>query len=127
MADGEGRLINMHIPFSTSDFYNWKVHTKESRADPEEFTNLTKKIFSTYNPTWADIQNLLTTFLMADEKSCVLLKAREPADNEYDPGSDICRPSEQAVPGTNAGCNPNDPDDQEKLGYFQVCFCKPWK
>ena len=100
----------MHIPFSTSDFDNWKAHAKGLSAKPEEFINLTKGIFATYNPIWADIQSLLTTlFLMAEQKSSVLLKAREQADNEDDPGSDIPRPGGQAVPGTAPGWNPNDP------------------
>ena len=51
---------------------------------------------------------------MAEEKSAVLLKAREQADNEYDPGSAIRRLSEQTMPGTDAGWNPNDPDDHEE-------------
>lgn len=40
VPDGEGRLINVNIPFSTSDLYNWKAHIKGLRADPEEFINL---------------------------------------------------------------------------------------
>ena len=64
---------------------------------------------------------------MPEDKSSVLLKAREQADNEYDTGSDIRRPSEQAVPGSDPGCNPNDPDEQEKLVYFGGLLFKAMK
>ena len=68
-------------------------------------------------------QSLLITLLAAEEKSVVLLKAKEEAANEYVPGSEICRPSEQAVPGTDSR-NPNDLDDQEKLGEFRGLLLK---
>ncbi|KAF5911571.1 hypothetical protein HPG69_008168 [Diceros bicornis minor] len=63
----------------------------------------------------------------AEEKSSVRSKAREQANNEYDPGTDMHKPSEQAVPGTDLGWNPNDPDDQEKLGHFGGLLLKAMK
>lgn len=64
-------------------------------------------IFSTHNPTCSDIQALLTTLLMAEEKSAAFTKAREEANKEYDPKSGSRRPSEEAVPGTNPEWDPN--------------------
>ena len=51
---------------------------------------------------------------MVEEKSAVLLNAREEAYYEYDSGSAIGRLSEQPVPATDAVWNPNDPDDHEE-------------
>ena len=108
---GEGTLIDVHIPFSTSDLCAWKTHTKGLSADPEEFISPTKGIFCTRDPTWADIASLLTTLLMPEEKSSVPFEAREQAGKEDDPGSGIHRPGGQAVPETEPGWNPNEPED----------------
>ena len=50
MSGGEGTLNNVPVPFSTSDLYNSKAHTKGLSVEPEEFINPTKGIFSTHDP-----------------------------------------------------------------------------
>uniref|UniRef100_A0A9L0T2N4 Core shell protein Gag P30 domain-containing protein n=1 Tax=Equus caballus TaxID=9796 RepID=A0A9L0T2N4_HORSE len=127
VPDGEGTLIDAHVPFSTSDLCYWKAHTKGLSADPEEFISPTKGIFCTRDPTWADIPSLLTALLMPEEKSSVPFKAREQAGKEDDPGSDIRRPGGQAVPETEPGWNANDLEEQGKGGYFWGLLSKTMK
>ena len=50
----------------------------------------------------ADIRGVLFTLLMDEEKSALLLNAREEAYYEYDPISAIGRLSEQPLPETDA-------------------------
>ena len=35
-TDEEGGLIQGHIPFTTSDLYNWKSHGKGLRKNPRD-------------------------------------------------------------------------------------------
>ena len=49
-TDGEGRLIQGHIPFTTSDLYKWKSHGKGMRKNPEGFLNLTRGLFRSMTP-----------------------------------------------------------------------------
>ena len=44
MPNVEGGLIQVYIPFSTSDPYNWKSHSKELGEDPEGFLNWISRI-----------------------------------------------------------------------------------
>lgn len=46
------------------------------------FLNLAREIFQTHDPTWADIQSLLSVLLTGEEKATVFSKAQEEADKE---------------------------------------------
>uniref|UniRef100_A0A9L0RAU4 Core shell protein Gag P30 domain-containing protein n=1 Tax=Equus caballus TaxID=9796 RepID=A0A9L0RAU4_HORSE len=127
LPDGEGTLVDVHVPFSTSDLCDWKAHTRGLSADPEEFIGPTKGIFCTRDPTWAGIASLLTTLVMPEAKSSVPFEAREQAGKADDPGSDIRRPGGQAVPESEAGWNPNDPGDGGKGGCFRGLLLKAMK
>ena len=43
------------------------------------FLNLAREIFQTHDPTWADIQSLLSALLTGEEKATVFSKAQEEA------------------------------------------------
>ena len=77
--DGEGGLIQVCIPFTTFDWYNCRSHSKGLREDPESFLNLTRGIFQAHDPTWADIQSLLSVLLTREGKAMVFSKAQEEA------------------------------------------------
>ena len=67
---------------------------------------------------------MLTTLLMAEEKSAILTKAREEADKEYEPRSGSRRPSEEAEPVADPEWDPNSLEGKEKSGHFQSLLLK---
>lgn len=83
--DGEGGLTQINIPFSTSDWYNWKSHSKGLREDPDGFLSLIRRIFWTHDPSWADIQSLLNVPLTRKEKVLIFSKVREEAKRPLKP------------------------------------------
>ena len=54
------------------------------KEDSVGFLNLVREIFQTHDPTWADIQSLLSVLLTGEEKGTVFSKAQEEADKEHD-------------------------------------------
>ena len=55
VPDGEAGLIQVYIPLTTSDLYNWTSPSEGLREEPEMFLNLSGRIFQIHDPTWADI------------------------------------------------------------------------
>ncbi|XP_059577661.1 uncharacterized protein LOC132248541 isoform X2 [Alligator mississippiensis] len=87
--DGEPtyRRTFVHIPFNTSDLYNWKNNNPSLRENPEKVQNQFKTIFKTHNPTWADVQSLLDILLTPEERRMVVNKAREYVEKEIIAGN----------------------------------------
>lgn len=52
---GEAGLIQVYIPLTTSDLYNWASPSEGLREEPETFLNLSGRIFQIHDPTWDDI------------------------------------------------------------------------
>ncbi|XP_061441646.1 uncharacterized protein LOC133364805 [Rhineura floridana] len=75
MLDGQGQVAYVHVPFTTSDLYNWKNQTPGLREDQDKHCQLWETIFASHQPTWADIQTLMNTLLSSEEKSLVLSQA----------------------------------------------------
>ncbi|XP_059588356.1 uncharacterized protein LOC132252114 [Alligator mississippiensis] len=86
--DGEPtyRQTFVHIPFTTSDLYNWRNNTPSLRENPEKVRNLFEMIFKTHNPTWADVQSLLDVLLTPEERRMVVNKSHEYVEKESTAG-----------------------------------------
>uniref|UniRef100_A0A8C5S6V4 Core shell protein Gag P30 domain-containing protein n=1 Tax=Laticauda laticaudata TaxID=8630 RepID=A0A8C5S6V4_LATLA len=57
-----------HVPFTTSDLLNWKLHYGPFSEKPTEVADLVKTIVDTHNPTWMDLQQLMGTLFTPEER-----------------------------------------------------------
>ena len=69
----------------TSDSLNWKQSVGSYSDNVEGMHHLLETIMLTHNPNWGDIQAILNTFFMTEERQMVLEKAKEDRDKELVP------------------------------------------
>lgn len=99
------RMVFTHQPFLTSDLMNWSDKMPSLRDDPDKCHRQVATIFSTHNPTWADVHMLLGALFNEAEKREILAKAGEALTREgYQPN----RPA--AMTPLTAQTILNDPD-----------------
>ncbi|CAI5786741.1 QUALITY PROTEIN: NYNRIN-like [Podarcis lilfordi] len=99
------RMVFTHQPFLTSDLMNWSDKMPSLRDDPDKCHRQVATIFSTHNPTWADVHMLLGALFNEAEKREILAKAGEALAQEgYQPN----RPASMAP--LTAQTLLNDPD-----------------
>uniref|UniRef100_A0A670HMF9 Core shell protein Gag P30 domain-containing protein n=1 Tax=Podarcis muralis TaxID=64176 RepID=A0A670HMF9_PODMU len=80
------RMVFTHQPFLTSDLMNWSDKMPSLRDDPDKCHRQVATIFSTHNPTWADVHMLLGALLNEAEKREILAKVGEAlAREDYQP------------------------------------------
>uniref|UniRef100_A0A670KBY4 CCHC-type domain-containing protein n=1 Tax=Podarcis muralis TaxID=64176 RepID=A0A670KBY4_PODMU len=80
------RMVFTHQPFLTSDLMNWSDKMPSLRDDPDKCHRQVATIFSTHNPTWADVHMLLGALFNEAEKREILAKAGEALTREgYQP------------------------------------------
>lgn len=80
------RMVFTHQPFLTSDLMNWSDKMPSLRDDPDKCHRQVATIFSTHNPTWADVHMLLGALFNEAEKREILAKAGEALGREgYQP------------------------------------------
>uniref|UniRef100_A0A670KAX4 Core shell protein Gag P30 domain-containing protein n=1 Tax=Podarcis muralis TaxID=64176 RepID=A0A670KAX4_PODMU len=85
-AGGPPRMVFTHQPFLTSDLMNWSDKMPSLRDDPDKCHRQVATIFSTHNPTWADVHMLLGALFNEAEKREILAKAGEALTREgYQP------------------------------------------
>nr|XP_034964489.1 uncharacterized protein LOC118081952 [Zootoca vivipara] len=75
--DGPPRMVYAHRPFATTDLVTWSNLMPSLRDDPDRCHRQVSAIFSSYNPTWADVQVLLNSLFNEAEKADILAKAGE--------------------------------------------------
>lgn len=99
-TDGEGRLIQGHIPFTTSDLYKWKSHGKGMRKNPEGFLNLTRGLFISMTPPGWHPE--LPQVTLNREERPVFSKDLDEAkqENRNSAGHAVIRGRKQVVPDT---------------------------
>ena len=61
-------------PFSSADFYNWKINHPLFSEDPQSLTELVESLMFSHQPTWDDCQKMLFT---NEEQERILLEARK--------------------------------------------------
>lgn len=76
------RMVFTHQPFLTSDLMNWSDKMPSLRDDPDKCHRQVATIFSTHNPTWADVHMLLGALFNEAEKREILSKAGEALNRE---------------------------------------------
>uniref|UniRef100_A0A670IRP1 Core shell protein Gag P30 domain-containing protein n=1 Tax=Podarcis muralis TaxID=64176 RepID=A0A670IRP1_PODMU len=104
-AGGPPRMVFTHQPFLTSDLMNWSDKMPSLRDDPDKCHRQVATIFSTHNPTWADVHMLLGALFNEAEKREILAKAGEALTREgYQPN----RPASMTPLTTQSILN--DPD-----------------
>ncbi|XP_030076188.1 uncharacterized protein ERVFRD-2 [Microcaecilia unicolor] len=78
--------VYSHVPFSSADLYNWKLHGPSYDQKPEQLIELVEGIIYSYNPTWADLRQLSAHILTTEE--CRLLQQNmEQAIRDANPGN----------------------------------------
>ncbi|CAI5780736.1 natural cytotoxicity triggering receptor 3 ligand 1 [Podarcis lilfordi] len=70
-------MVFTHQPFITSDLMNWSDKMPSLRDDPDKCHRQVATIFSTHNPTWADVHMLLGALFNEAEKREILVKVGE--------------------------------------------------
>uniref|UniRef100_A0A663FGX9 Core shell protein Gag P30 domain-containing protein n=1 Tax=Aquila chrysaetos chrysaetos TaxID=223781 RepID=A0A663FGX9_AQUCH len=73
----DGMPVHVKVPFYTSDLINWKESAGSYRENPEKEYQPFQIIIENHNPDWKDIQVLLNTLLLPEEKKMVWEKAQE--------------------------------------------------
>ncbi|MXQ93815.1 hypothetical protein E5288_WYG016871 [Bos mutus] len=114
----------MHHGLSAIDLFNYKAKMPSYQDDPRKMERLFKGIFAVYHPNWAAIQVLMNSLLSPEEHSMVLEKALQEAERlrEIHPESPIRTSAEQALPRTEPGWDPSDPEDQARLDHYKDCL-----
>ena len=83
------------------------------KEDSVGFLNLVREILQTHDPTWADIQSLLSVLLTGEEKGTVFSKAQEESDKEQSNSSHVLfRRGNQTIPENE----PNSDLKQQRKG-----------
>ncbi|KAG8137791.1 hypothetical protein E2320_003748 [Naja naja] len=72
-------LVYVHIPFTTSDLFNWQRGMPPYREAPQSYVELVLRIVATHSPTVPDLHTLLAAFLGPEDKWQVL----EAAEKHY--------------------------------------------
>ncbi|XP_026548054.1 uncharacterized protein LOC113429758, partial [Notechis scutatus] len=57
-----------HVPFTSSDLLNWKLHYGPFSEKPTEVADLVKTIMDAHNPSWLDIQQLMGILFSPEER-----------------------------------------------------------
>ncbi|XP_043402321.1 uncharacterized protein LOC122465789 [Chelonia mydas] len=68
-------MVLTHTPFTTADLLNWQHSMPHLQDNPEAVERMFQTIFSIHLPTWADVNQLMDTFLTEDERQKVKEKA----------------------------------------------------
>ncbi|XP_013916160.1 PREDICTED: uncharacterized protein LOC106544426 [Thamnophis sirtalis] len=72
ILDGQGQVeiqpLFQYVPFTTTDLLNWKQHYGPLSAKPQEVIDLFRVIIKTHNPTWQELEQLMTTLLNGEER-----------------------------------------------------------
>ncbi|KAK4819206.1 hypothetical protein QYF61_026822 [Mycteria americana] len=63
----EGLPVFVHVPFTTSDLLNWKQSVGSYRENLDKIYQLGDAIICNHNPTWGDMQTLLSTLFTPEE------------------------------------------------------------
>ncbi|KFQ95970.1 hypothetical protein Y956_08683, partial [Nipponia nippon] len=69
--------VHVKVLFSTSDLRNWKESAGLYQGNPEKVYQAFQIIAENHNPDWKDMQVLLNTLFLPEEKRMVLEKAQE--------------------------------------------------
>ncbi|KFQ66554.1 hypothetical protein N335_05903, partial [Phaethon lepturus] len=67
----------VQVPFSSSDLMNCEELAGSYRENPGKVYRIMQMIILNHNPDWKDMQVLLNTLLLPEEKHLVLEKANE--------------------------------------------------
>ncbi|CAI5773822.1 QUALITY PROTEIN: NYNRIN-like [Podarcis lilfordi] len=115
------RMVFTHQPFLTSDLMNWSDKMPSLRDDPDKCHRQVATIFSTHNPTWADVHMLLGALFNEAEKREILAKAGEALAQEgYQPN----RPASMAPLTAQTLLNDPDWDYNTENGIWGLKFFK---
>uniref|UniRef100_A0A8C5WC69 Core shell protein Gag P30 domain-containing protein n=1 Tax=Leptobrachium leishanense TaxID=445787 RepID=A0A8C5WC69_9ANUR len=60
---------NTHVPFTTTDLFNWKTHAPLYSTNPAAVASMIESVMLTHNPTWADCQQLMLTMFTTEERA----------------------------------------------------------
>lgn len=109
-----------HIPFTTSDLLNWKLHCGPFSEKPTKIANLVKTIVDTHNPTWQDLQQLMEMLFNPEEREKIrnavvkILKPKKPSTSSLEHWVEINFPS------TDRKWNPYNSTDMEYIRQYQT-------
>ncbi|KAL0594467.1 Gag polyprotein [Plecturocebus cupreus] len=67
--------VFMYLPFTSADLINWKNNNLSYSEKLQTLINLLQTIIQTYNPIWADCQQLLMHLFNTDERRRILQAA----------------------------------------------------
>ncbi|KFV40798.1 hypothetical protein N341_00106, partial [Tyto alba] len=108
-------IMLIKVPFSSTDFENWKRAVREFRSDLVSVTRQFQLILKQHNPNWNDIQ-LLLDCLTETEKQLVLKAAGDLA-------TDHCKITRDDVkdhfPLQDPRWNPNSSTQLKRLKTYQ--------
>ncbi|XP_032079101.1 uncharacterized protein LOC116512617 [Thamnophis elegans] len=113
-----------HVPFTTSDLLNWKMHYGPYSAKPNEVAELVKTIVDTHHPTWLDLQQLMATLFNAEERE----KIRNAVSNILKPDvparTTLADFIEQRFPSKDPNWSPYDSHQLNLLLNYQQLIIK---
>ncbi|XP_032094954.1 uncharacterized protein LOC116523969 [Thamnophis elegans] len=113
-----------HVPFTTSDLLNWKMHYGPYSAKPNEVAELVKTIVDTHHPTWLDLQQLMATLFNAEERE----KIRNAVSNILKPDvparTTLADFIEQRFPSKDPNWSPYDSHQLNLLLNYQQLIVK---
>uniref|UniRef100_A0A8C5WFP2 Core shell protein Gag P30 domain-containing protein n=1 Tax=Leptobrachium leishanense TaxID=445787 RepID=A0A8C5WFP2_9ANUR len=77
LAGNPGPMQYTYVPFTTTDFFNWKTHTPLYSTNPAAVASMIESVMLTHNPTWADCQQLMLTMFTTEERARINSSARK--------------------------------------------------
>ncbi|KAG6922228.1 hypothetical protein G0U57_003193 [Chelydra serpentina] len=114
---GDGNnLVTVHSPWTPGDFRNLVKEFPNIREDPEKCRDELQTVIQCYNPSWADINQLLRAVIPSEVQQRLLAKAQWPP-NDPGQGADLTRARESLVTAVPEIC-------PRKTDWTKINNCK---
>uniref|UniRef100_A0A8C5QY82 Core shell protein Gag P30 domain-containing protein n=1 Tax=Leptobrachium leishanense TaxID=445787 RepID=A0A8C5QY82_9ANUR len=72
-----GPVQYTYVPFTTTDLFNWKIHTPLYSTNPAAVASMIESVMLTHNPTWAYCQQLMLTMFTTEERARINSSAQK--------------------------------------------------
>lgn len=93
-------MVRVHVPFSLADLSKIEKRLGDFSANPIVYTKEFRYLCQAYDLTWHDLHVILTSTLNPEDRECILVAARQHADQLH--LTDAAIPvGQQAVPSVD--------------------------
>nr|XP_060610802.1 uncharacterized protein LOC132761709 [Anolis sagrei ordinatus] len=107
-----------HVPFTSSDLFNWKTHTTPFSTDPGPMTDVFTNIVNTHDPTWQDCQQLMTSLLTTEERKRVLAAMKRQTEARRNAAVNLVDHMRENCPETDPQWDPNTADQLTRIRQY---------